>query len=107
MPRRGRLLPAAPPGHPVVSLEWTDVYRLQALLALGGFEFDLLALIEGFVTASADTGVVREEVCASVIRSDKAKAFFGVEPFHSASCHVAFLLGVLRVFHMQTPFPLP
>jgi len=72
-------------------LRCLDIGSLLALGTLNDVEGDLLAFLEGFETAHVDCGEVREQVFATIIRSDEAKTFCIVEPLYSTVCHVTSL----------------
>jgi len=62
-------------------LERLDVRGLQALGALGNFEFNRLAVIQRLVAISHDRGEMDENVLAA-LALDESKALAGVEPLH-------------------------
>src|SRR5688572_4454066 len=78
-------------GSSAGSAEGPHVFRLRALLALGGVEFDLLALLEAAVPAAGDGGEVHEYIRAAALDLDEAVSLLGVEPLHSALRHDCFL----------------
>src|SRR5690606_26584933 len=77
-----------PSGTSTVSVERTDVRRLQALLALLDVELDLLVLVQAAVAAGLDGAEVREDVLAAVVRGDEAEALVSVEPLDGSGGHV-------------------
>jgi len=54
---------------------------LRAFLSLNNFEFNVIALLEAFVSLRLDGTVVDEHIRA-VIPADKAEALCVIEPFH-------------------------
>lgn len=54
---------------------------LRAFLSLNNFEFNVIALLEAFVSLRLDGTVVDEHIRA-VIPTDKAEALCVIEPFH-------------------------
>src|SRR5215218_9055043 len=70
------------------ALEFGDVIRLHALLALGLLVRDLGALIEALVAVTRYTAVVDEDVLATLIRGDEAVAFLVVEPLYRSLGHI-------------------
>src|ERR1017187_1405892 len=63
-------------------LSGLDVRSLHALGSLDRFVGHFLAFLKRLEAAGCDRGVVGKEVCATVVRGDKAKAFCVVEPLH-------------------------
>ena len=80
-------------------LEGLDVRGLQALGALGDFEFNRLAIIQRLVAISHDRGEMDENVL-STLALDESKALAGIEPLHCSlfftHCIYSFLLTALR-----------
>jgi hypothetical protein len=80
-------------------LEGLDVRGLQALGALGDFEFNRLAIIQRLVAISHDRGEMDENVLAA-LALDESKALAGIEPLHCSlfftHCIYSFLLTALR-----------
>src|SRR3954453_23233777 len=104
VPGAGRCGHRTGPGVP--RLERADVLRLQALLALGDLELDLLALFEGAVAAAGDGREVCEHVLAAVIGGDESKALFPVEPLDRTCCHqLLFPAGRIRGPLREALFP--
>src|SRR5216683_8351379 len=64
-----------------VELEGLDVRGLQALGALGHFEFNRLAIVQRLVAISHDGGEVYENIFAA-LALDESKALARVEPLH-------------------------
>ena len=56
-------------------------FCLRAFLSLNNFEFNVIALLEAFVSLRLDGTVVDEHIRA-VIPADKAEALCVIEPFH-------------------------
>lgn len=73
-------------------LQHLDIRRLLALRALHDVERDLLLFFQGFETLGLDCRVVREDIFAAAIGSDKAKTFCIVEPLNRTGCHISFLI---------------
>jgi hypothetical protein len=67
-----------------------DVGRLRALLALRHFESHALILGQGLEASPLNLAEVGEEILASIIGGDEAKAFAFIEPLHDSGlgCHV-------------------
>src|SRR5215216_3070318 len=65
-----------------------DVLRLHTLPALNRLVGDLLALLEGLVAVADYTGVVNEEVLATLTRGDEAVALILAEPLHCSLSHI-------------------
>jgi len=82
-------------------LEGLDVRGLQALGALGDFEFNRLAIIQRLVAISHDRGEMDENVL-STLALDESKALAGIEPLHCSlfftHCIYSFLLTALRSY---------
>src|SRR6266849_3926244 len=82
-------------------LEGLDVRGLQALGALGDFEFNRLAIIQRLVAISHDRGEMDENVLAA-LALDESKALAGIEPLHCSlfftHCIYSFLLTALRSY---------
>jgi hypothetical protein len=82
-------------------LEGLDVRGLQALGALGDFEFNRLAIIQRLVAVSHDCGEMDENVL-STLALDESKALAGIEPLHCSlfftHCIYSFLLTALRSY---------
>src|SRR5580704_2440242 len=64
-----------------VELEGLDVRGLQALGALGHFEFNRLAVVQRFVAISHDRGEMHENIFTA-LALDESKALARVEPLH-------------------------
>ena len=64
-----------------VALEGLDVRGLQALGALGHFEFNRLAIVQRFVAISHDRGEMDENILTA-LALDESKALACVEPLH-------------------------
>jgi hypothetical protein len=64
---------------------------LRAFLSLNYFEFNVIALLEAFISLRLDGTIVDEHIGA-VIPADKAEALCVIEPFHFAfnSRHVPY-----------------
>ena len=60
---------------------------LRAFSSLADFELDALILLKRAITAPLDLRIVDEHIFCAAIRSDKAEAFFAVEPFHNSLRH--------------------
>src|SRR6266478_6155317 len=82
-------------------LEGLDVRGLQALGALGDFEFNRLPIIQRLVAISHDRGEMDENVL-STLALDESKALAGIEPLHCSlfftHCIYSFLLTALRSY---------
>src|SRR6266852_120163 len=82
-------------------LEGLDVRGLQALGALGDFEFNRLAIIQRLVAISHDRGEMDENVLTA-LALDESKALAGIEPLHCSlfftHCIYSFLLTALRSY---------
>ena len=82
-----------------VELEGLDVRGLQALGALGHFEFNRLAIVQRLVAISQDGGEVHENIFTA-LALDESKALARVEPLHCSlfftHCFYSFLLTALR-----------
>jgi hypothetical protein len=81
---------------------------LRAFLSLNNFEFNVIALLEAFVSLRLDGTVVDEHIRA-VIPADKAEALCVIEPFHFTfdSRHVPYSglsLGTQRTEVPRTSF---
>jgi hypothetical protein len=83
-----------------VELEGLDVRGLQALGALGHFEFNSLAIVQTLVAISHNGGEMDENVLAGLALNE-AVALAGVEPLHCSlfftHCFYSFLSAVLRL----------
>jgi hypothetical protein len=55
-----------------------DVGSLLTLWALYYFKADLLTFFEGLETVYIDSGIVRIQVFATIIRRDKTQTLFGM-----------------------------
>jgi hypothetical protein len=64
-----------------VKLEGLYVRGLQALGALGNFEFNRLAIVQRLVAISHDRGEMDENVLTA-LALDEPKALAGIEPLH-------------------------
>ncbi len=62
-------------------LEGLYVRSLQALGALGNFEFNRLAIVQRLVAISHDRGEMDENVLTA-LALDESKALAGIEPLH-------------------------
>ena len=69
--------------------EGADVVCLRPLLALAEFEGHSLSLLEGFVPAAFDGGVVDEDVLSALVGGDEAVALLTVEPLHNSLRHAS------------------
>src|SRR6266849_1382130 len=82
-------------------LEGLDVRGLQALGALGDFEFNRLAIVQRLVAISHDRGEMDENVL-STLALDESKALAGIEPLHCSlfftHCIYSFLLTAMRSY---------
>jgi len=67
--------------RPRFRLEGLYVGRLQALGALGNFEFNRLPFIQRFVSVRLDRGKVHEYILAG-LALDESKALARVKPLH-------------------------
>ncbi|VVO25598.1 hypothetical protein PS720_04572 [Pseudomonas fluorescens] len=76
----GRLLSDERLQNPYVS-------GLRALRSVRNFVFYFLVLFQGFVPIRLDRRVMGENICASIIRSNKPKPLRRVKPLHSTRCH--------------------
>jgi hypothetical protein len=81
---------------------------LRAFLSLNNFEFNVIALLEAFVSLRLDGTVVDEHIRA-VIPADKAEALCVIEPFHFTfnSRHVPYSglsLGTQQTVVPRTSF---
>jgi hypothetical protein len=78
--------PEAPPERFVwvLVLHGSNVGRLQALGALVDFEFDYLVLGKRLEASPEDTGVMHEEILASILR-DEPEALLVTEPLDSST----------------------
>jgi hypothetical protein len=63
------------------SLEGLYVRGLQALGALGNFEFNRLAIVQRLIAISHDRGEMDENVLTA-LALDEAEALAGIEPLH-------------------------
>ena len=81
-------LPGDTRGAAQCNLQRLDVRRLLALRASLDFEGNALAFLERLETFSADLRKVREQVFATRIRCNEAKALSIVEPFDDTSFHI-------------------
>src|ERR1700729_4224191 len=81
------------------TLEGWAVRGLQALGALGHFEFNRLAIIQRLVAISHNGGEVNEYIFTT-LALDESKALARVEPLHCSlfftHCIYSFLLTALR-----------
>src|SRR6266508_5070308 len=73
------------------SADYPHIFRLQALLALRGVEFNLLTFLEAAVPAADDGGEMHEHIRAAALDLDEAVALLRVEPLHGALRHDRFL----------------
>src|SRR5437773_10671212 len=62
-------------------LEGLYVRGLQALGALGNFEFNRLAIVQRLIASSHDRGEMDENVLTA-LALDEAEALAGIEPLH-------------------------
>jgi hypothetical protein len=67
------------------------VNGLGALLAIGHFEFDHLAFLQGLETQALDLGIVDEDILAFILRDVSISLVF-TEPFYRANNHCEQLL---------------
>jgi hypothetical protein len=75
---------AARPIHQVVtSLEAGDVRCLQALGALGHFELNGLAVVQGLITVRLNGGEVDENIFARLALNE-SESLAGIEPLNSS-----------------------
>ena len=65
----------------LLRLEASDVRSLQALGALGDFEFNRLAFVQRLVAIRLDGGEMDENVLAG-LALDEPKTLAGIEPLH-------------------------
>lgn len=65
-----------------------NVACLQAFLARGNVESDLLAFFQGLETIALDRGKVSEEIFTTLVRRNKTKAFGIVKPLDCTCCHI-------------------
>src|SRR5690554_156125 len=75
-----------------ISVSWRladdlDVGSLEAFLALGDVEGDLLAVLQGLEAVSLDLGKMSEQVVTVVVRRNEAEALGVVEPLDSTGSH--------------------
>src|SRR5689334_17374074 len=70
-------------------LDRLDVLRLQALRSAAHVERHLLSLGEGAKPLRVDGGVMDEDVLASAVLGDEAKALRIVEPLHGTGSHAS------------------
>ncbi len=73
-------------------LGWFDVSRLGAFLALGESIFYRLPFLQRPEALSSNLRVMNKYILAAVIRNDKTKTLFLVEPFYFTCSHVFLLL---------------
>jgi hypothetical protein len=64
-----------------------DIGSLFAFRALRDFELHFLTFFQSLKAIHLNCGKMREKIFATVIRSNKAKAFGVVEPLDSTCCH--------------------
>ena len=69
-----------------------DVRSLLAFRTLNDIKGNLLAFFQRLETAHVNCGKVRKKIFATIIWSNKAKAFCIVEPLYRTVCHVTSLL---------------
>ena len=77
-------------------LEGGDVRCLQALGALGHFEFNRLAFVQRFVALRLNRGEVDENVLAG-LALDESKSLAGIEPLY---CSLFFQLCISFLFEL-------
>ncbi len=65
-----------------------DVRSLFAFRTLNDIKGNLLAFFQRLETAHVNCGEVREKIFATIIWSNKAKAFCIIEPLNCTVCHV-------------------
>jgi hypothetical protein len=90
--------PVRPRGFRATSLDGGYLHRLGAFGALGDLELHSLILFERTEAATLNLGMVDEHILCAVVRCDKAKALFAIEPFHSSLCHsisLSFQVGAI------------
>jgi hypothetical protein len=75
-------------------LEFLDVGRLRALLALGNFEAHALVLVQRAESTALDGGVMDEEISPTFVGGDETEALLSVEPLDGALSHDCFLHNV-------------
>jgi hypothetical protein len=99
---------AARPIHQVVaSLEAGDVRCLQALGALGHFELNGLAVVQGLITVRLNGGEVNENIFARLALNE-SESLAGIEPLNSSlfsqlnSLFFFKLFGACRCLQPQT-----
>src|SRR5205823_6950868 len=68
-------------------LDRLDVARLLALRALGHFEADLLAFLQGLESRHVDRREVSEQIFAAAVRCNETETLGVVEPLDCTSCH--------------------
>ena len=73
-------------------LDSADVRGLQALLALGHVEGNLLTFSERTETVSLDFGEMSEQVFAAIVLGDEAEALGVVEPLYRSGSHEFYYL---------------
>ena len=78
---------------PAELLLQADVHGFWAFASGTGFILNLLALLKRTVAFLIDVAVVKEDVFATVFRSDEAEAFLVVKPFYCAV--IQFLLPIV------------
>jgi hypothetical protein len=82
-----------------VNLEGLDVRGLQALGALGHFEFNRLAIVESLIAISHDRGEMDKNVLTA-LALDEAEALAGIEPLHCSLFFThCFLLFSVQPFY--------
>jgi hypothetical protein len=74
-----------------MKLQFLDVGRLGALLALRDFEADALILVQRAESAALDGSVMDEEIGTTLVGSDETEALLSVEPLDGALSHDCFL----------------
>jgi hypothetical protein len=71
-----------------------DIGSLLTFGTLGHVERYAVIFLETLVTAADDCGKVGEQIVATVVGSNEAKAFGIIKPFHYTCCHIlTFLLN--------------
>lgn len=76
-------------------LAGANVGRFHTLAAFGGFELNLLAITKGAESLGRQIAVMHKQIFATIIGSNKSKAFFLVEPLNCTATHMN-LLGSQR-----------
>ena len=82
-----------------------NVYRCRAFCTLFSFKRHLLPLIQGLVAVAIDRRMVNENILATFVGRDKAKAFSGIEPLDSSSTHKQLPYKKLKVHYRRNRLP--